>query len=73
MEAHFQADAKAAPGNSPEAERLLALIHAKIQPEKTRPRLVSVGSGGWRAFSLGAGGRRTFSLGSVGWRRPLYC
>jgi len=69
MEAHFQADAKAAPGNSPEAERLLALIHAKIQPEKTRPRLVSVGSGGWRAFSLGAGGRRTFSLGSVGWRR----
>lgn len=39
MEAHFQADAAAAPPNPPAAERLLALIHEKIQPEATRPRL----------------------------------
>jgi transmembrane sensor len=69
MEDHFEADAKAAPGNSPEAERLLALIHAKIQPEKTRPRLVSVGAGGRRTFAPGSGGWRRFAPGSGGWRR----
>ena len=54
MEAHFQADAAAAPANSPEAGRLLALIHAKIQPERTRPRLFFLRGSNWRKLAVAA-------------------
>jgi transmembrane sensor len=72
MEALFLADAAAAPGNPPEAERLLALIHAKIQPEKNRGRILPlraggrwVGGGGWRKFSVGAGGWRKLAVAAL--------
>ena len=57
MEALFladAADAAAAPGNPPEAERLLALIHAKIQPESARGRLFSLSGGGRRKLAVAA-------------------
>jgi transmembrane sensor len=53
MAAHFQADAAAAPGKSPEAGRLLALIHEKIQPVRQRPQRK-----GPRLFSLNVGWRK---------------
>jgi transmembrane sensor len=68
MEALFLADAAAAPGNPPEAERLLALIHAKIQPESARSRLFSLSGGGRRRLAVG-GGWRKFSVGAGGWRK----
>jgi transmembrane sensor len=59
MTAHFQADVASASGNSPEAGRLLALIHEKIQPKKqkpqrTRPRLFSLNVSGWRKLAVAA-------------------
>jgi transmembrane sensor len=54
METYFQADVKAAPRNTPEAGRLLALIHGKIQPERTRPRLFSLSGSGWRKLAVAA-------------------
>ena len=54
MEAYFQADAAAAPGNPPEAERLLAQIHEKIQPQRTRSRLFSLKGRGWQRLAVAA-------------------
>jgi transmembrane sensor len=59
MSAHFQADAAAAPGNPPEAGRLLALIHEKIQPagkgpQRKRSRLFSLNVSGWRKLAVAA-------------------
>ena len=54
MEAHFQADAAASPGNPAAAGRLLALIHEKIQSEKTRSRLFYLSVSGWRKLAVAA-------------------
>jgi transmembrane sensor len=59
LSAHFQADLAAAARNPPEAERLLALIHEKIQPERQRPqrkgpRLFSLNVSGWRKLAVAA-------------------
>ncbi len=54
MAAHFQADVAAAAGNPPEAGRLLALIHEKIQPERKGPRLFSLNVSGWRKLAVAA-------------------
>jgi transmembrane sensor len=61
METYFQADAAAAPRNPPEAERLLTLIHDKIQPEGTRPRLFSMKGRGW----LSVGGWRKLAVAAL--------
>ena len=52
MEAHFKADAEAAPRNPPEAERLLKQIHDKIQPERTRSRLFYLNARNWRKLAV---------------------
>ena len=61
--AAFQTHATAAPGpplppDAGRAERLLALIHEKIQPERTRqrlfPRLFTLHDGGWRRLAVAA-------------------
>jgi transmembrane sensor len=54
MELHFQADAEAAPRNNPEAERLLTLIHEKIQPDRIRSRLFSLKERGWQKLAVAA-------------------
>jgi len=54
METHFQADAKAAPPNPPEAARLLTLIHEKIQQKRTRPRLFSLKENRWQKLAVAA-------------------
>lgn len=54
METHFQADAKAAPPNPPEAEHLLTLIHEKIQPKRTQPRLFSLKENRWQKLAVAA-------------------
>jgi transmembrane sensor len=60
MEAYFQADAKAAPPNPPEAERLLTRIHDKIRPERPRSRLFflthpfSIKRRGWQKLAVAA-------------------
>ena len=54
METYFQADTEAAPRNPPEAGRLLALIHEKIQPGSTQPRLFSLRGTGWRKLAVAA-------------------
>lgn len=54
MEAHFQADAAAAPENPPEAERLLALIHEKIQQKATGRRLFSLKERKWQKLAVAA-------------------
>jgi len=54
METHFQADAQAVPQNSPEAARLLTLIHEKIQQKNTGSRLFSLSVGGWQKLAVAA-------------------
>jgi ferric-dicitrate binding protein FerR (iron transport regulator) len=53
MEEHFQADA-AVPQIHPEEGRLLALIHDKINPEKTRARPFYLLGRGWRKLAVAA-------------------
>jgi len=54
MEAHFLADATSPPPPPPQAERLLTLIHEKIQQKKPQPRLFSLKERGWQKLAVAA-------------------
>ena len=72
MEAHFRAEAAAAPQNPPEAERLLTLIHEKIREKRTRPRVFSLKKLAVAALVLLIAGRAVlFFLPASPAKKPL--